>query len=98
VIEINATQIIRLLRQGESGYHPLFSEGVILRALNKQPMGSVPHYARIRDAVLAVMALPTVTEQRAYVDGLAVEEQDLLVRLYFKMLEQFMRQTNDQLH
>ena len=101
-MELKPGQILGILRQGERGYHSLFDKTTIRRALSKRmdvsQMTDSQVFAQVKEVVTDVLGLTNLVEQRDYIDQLPSQTQDILVRLYFRVLDQYMKNRQYTLH
>ena len=101
-MELHTGQILQILRQGECGYHTLFDVPTIRRALNTRiEIGQLTDsqvFAQVKEVVTQVLDLQDMTQQREYISQLPAQTQDILVRLYFRILDQYMKNRQFTLH
>jgi len=101
-VTFNAQQVMGLLEQAEIGCHALFDLGTIRGALDSATMDSAAlgdgAVDSIQDTVIELGAMESVVEQRRFIKTLPMSVQHLLVRLYFRFLDQFMHRRSVTLH
>jgi len=100
-VNFNARQVNYLLEQAEGGYHPLFANDLIRRALDTSPVQDRDDSEIVRelhDVIVEVTELEDVASQRAYIASLPESVQNLVVHLYFRFLDQFMKRNPVTLH
>ena len=100
-LNFNARLATYLLEQAEGGYHPLFENDLIRRALRSTPASDRDNDEIVRelhDVIVEFTELDGVTRQRAYIAALPSTVQTLVVQLYFRFLDQFMQRTAMTLH
>lgn len=99
---LNANQVTWLLQQGSVGHHPLFDIPTIRRALASDCLpeepGHAPMLARLEETVKQLAALPDITEQRRFIGTQPEHVQDVLINLYFRLLDQYMHRSEATLH
>jgi len=101
-VTFNAQQVIGLLEQAEIGCHALFDLRTIRGALeDAEIMGEALNdnvVDTVQEAVVELGTMESVIEQRAFIRDLPMSVQHLLVRLYFRFLDQFMHRRSVTLH
>jgi hypothetical protein len=101
-ISFNAKQVMGLLEQAELGCHALFELRTIRRALAHATMGDMalddPTVEIVQKAIVQLGGMESVIDQRAFINKLPINVQNLLVRLYFRFLDQFMQRQTVTLH
>ena len=101
-MELNAGQFITILRHGERGYHALFDVETIRRALSRpldtQRLVDGEVFSEVKEAVVKLVGIRDLARQRLFINTLSLPLQDILVRLYFRLLEQNMQKRSFTLH
>ena len=101
-MELDAGQFLRILRHGEQGYHALFEVETIRRALGRpmdtQRLVNGAVFGEVKEAVVKLVGIRDLSQQRVFINSLSAPLQDILVRLYFRLLEQYMQKRAYTLH
>jgi hypothetical protein len=101
-VTFNAQQVIGLLEQAEIGCHALFDLKTIRNALDSVGIGESAlkdsTVEVVQKAIVQLAGLDSVIEQRQFIKALPMVVQHLLVRLYFRFLDQFMQRRSVTLH
>ena len=99
-LTFNARQVMGLLEQAEAGYHALFDAETIRRALEADDPPQVGDEAveHVQAAIETLSRLEKIADVRAYIGSLPEPQQNLLVHLYFRFLDQFMHRRAVTLH
>jgi hypothetical protein len=101
-MELNTGQFITILRHGERGYHALFDVETIRRALGQpldtQRLVNAAVFSQVKEAVVKLVGIRDLSRQRLFINTLSLPLQNILVRLYFRLLEQYMQNRSYTLH
>jgi hypothetical protein len=101
-VTFNARQVIGLLEQAEIGCHALFELKTIRSALDSVTIGESAlkdsTVELVQKAIVHLASQDSVIEQRQFIKTLPMRVQHLLVRLYFRFLDQFMQRRSVTLH
>ena len=87
---IPLTEFTYIVRNAEAGHHVLFEESLIRRAFAApMPATDTEEMVEVLDAAFrTLLAQPSVGGKRAFVSTLPETVQNVVVRLYFRFLEQ----------
>ncbi|MFT5433992.1 MAG: hypothetical protein ACI9OJ_004704 [Myxococcota bacterium] len=100
-VNFDARQANYLLEQAEGGYHPLFGNELIRRALcgsPEQEREDSEIVQELHDVIVEITELVDVRSQREFIEALPESVQNLVVHLYFRFLDQFMARHPITLH
>ena len=99
---MGARQLQYLLEQGRYGYHALFELELIKRAMSASPVAAVEDddamMATVTSVARELSELGDVVAQRRYIERLPEDQQNLIVHLYFRFLDDFIRNQTPTIH
>ena len=99
-LELDGRQVKELLELARSGVHPLFDNSLIRRALEGSAVLDLGR-SGLRDvagAIKEVVTLGTLDEQRAYIATLSPTLQEMLVLMYFRLVDRLSEGESVTLH
>lgn len=100
--EIELSPLEYMISLGTKGNHILFDADRIREAFEHKAeelsdlKGEM--VLQVREAINQIFAIPGVEAKREFIDSLPPEVADVLIYLYFQMIEKTMLVTNHQLH
>jgi hypothetical protein len=100
-LHFDAKQVVYLLQQAADGHHVLFEKETIRQALESQvvpPREGEPLLGRIQGIVAHLADLTSLGEQQAFIRELPERVQYLMIKLYFRFLDQYMQRNEVTLH
>lgn len=89
-----------LISSGAQGFHPLFETPSIRRAFANIERGLISEEGLLlaHAALRELVSLDNMAQMKAYLDGLPAPVVDLLVFLYFRVVDQFIEGTEPTHH
>ena len=100
--EMEFTPLEYVIGLGTQGNHVLFENDRIREAFRKKEkeladLGS-DLVLQVREAINQIFSIPGVERQKEFIASLPQEVEDVLIFLYFQMIERTMLVSNRQLH
>ncbi len=102
VLEKNLEKMEALLRHSALGVHVLFENACIARVLkgvkDDKDFFDFNKMKRVQDCMTELIAKKTILDKMAYLKDLDQEAYDMLIRTYFHIVENNVRQSSELSH
>ncbi len=99
-VSVNARQLGWLIAQAEAGHHPLFDTEMIARALDGVTPEAIERVGAdgVATIVEQLANMAELEEARGFIRTLPQPTQDVLVVLYFRILDDYLGRRSATLH